>query len=160
MINKHDTRENYCRMLGHVLNFKYCRTMKEGLPCGRILDCWFEVMPIQEFIGQVYRERLKESKIPFGGYLVNRMEMFAESIPIDLATASSCLTGLQAPGLNVHEFEKKLITNLSEVQSRKRSERESIMPLLQSGDSTFAVPELEKPVAELRDLALLAQSLS
>ena len=109
---------------------------------------------------QLYRERLKESKIPFGGYLVNRMEMFAESIPIDLATASSCLTGLQAPGLNVHEFEKKLITNLSEVQSRKRSERESIMPLLQRGDSTFAVPELEKPVAELRDLALLAQSLS
>ncbi|MBC8318855.1 MAG: hypothetical protein H8E41_13200 [Desulfobulbaceae bacterium] len=61
MIDTHDTRENYCRMLGHVLSFQYCRTMKEGLPCGRILDCWFEVMPIQEFIEENYstEEKIK-----------------------------------------------------------------------------------------------------
>ena len=63
MIKKHDKRENYCRMLGHVLPFKYCRTMKEGLPCGRILDCWFEVMPIEQFIEVNYSE--EEKKIIF-----------------------------------------------------------------------------------------------
>ena len=50
-------------MLGHVLTFHYCRTMKEGLPCGRILDCWFEVMPVQQFIEKNYSE--EERKIIF-----------------------------------------------------------------------------------------------
>lgn len=41
-------------MLGHFLIFKYCRSMNEGLPCGRVLDCWFQTFPIQEFIAENY----------------------------------------------------------------------------------------------------------
>ena len=63
MKKKYDTRENYCRMLGHVLPFKYCRTMKEGLPCGRILDCWFKILPIEKFIEENYSD--EEKKIIF-----------------------------------------------------------------------------------------------
>ena len=63
MNDVHDTRENYCRMLGHILTFKYCRTMKEGLPCGRILDCWFELIAIEEFIEENYSDN--EKKIIF-----------------------------------------------------------------------------------------------
>ena len=56
MDTSNDTREVYCRMLGHVLSFRYCRTMQEGLPCGRILDCWFELMDIRRFVADNYSE--------------------------------------------------------------------------------------------------------
>lgn len=51
-----DQREWYCRMLGHALPFKYCRTMQDGLPCRRILDCWYELLPIKEFVAANYTE--------------------------------------------------------------------------------------------------------
>ena len=56
MIEEHEKNENYCRMLGHALPFHYCRTMNSGLPCGRILDCWFERIAIQEFIAKNYNQ--------------------------------------------------------------------------------------------------------
>lgn len=49
-----DTVAGYCPMLGHELTFKYCRTMQMGLPCGRILNCWFERLPVQQFVGDHY----------------------------------------------------------------------------------------------------------
>ncbi len=55
-----DAREVYCRMLGHVLAFRYCRTMQEGLPCGRILDCWFERMDIRKFVADNYSQEEQE----------------------------------------------------------------------------------------------------
>jgi len=59
MINSHDQKETYCRMLGHTLSFNYCRTVNEELPCRKVLDCWFEIFPIQEFILKNY---LKEEQ--------------------------------------------------------------------------------------------------
>ncbi len=43
-------------MLGHVVPFKYCRTVKEGMPCQKVLDCWFEMIPIQKFVDSNYSE--------------------------------------------------------------------------------------------------------
>ncbi len=54
MIEDHDKNEGYCRMLGHSLPFHYCRTMNGGIPCGKILDCWFERIPIKEFVVENY----------------------------------------------------------------------------------------------------------
>ncbi|MEJ2108765.1 MAG: hypothetical protein P8Z37_02415 [Acidobacteriota bacterium] len=45
-----DDRECYCRILGHHLHFSYCRSYQDGLPCYKILDCWFEKFEIREFI--------------------------------------------------------------------------------------------------------------
>ena len=59
MNDKYDKMEGYCRMLGHVLAFRYCRTMNERLPCSRILDCWFRRLPIREFIEENYSEEEK-----------------------------------------------------------------------------------------------------
>lgn len=53
-LTEFDNKEWYCRMLGHTIAFRYCRTMAEGLPCHRILDCWYEILPIQSFIEQNY----------------------------------------------------------------------------------------------------------
>ncbi len=55
-----DTIECYCPMLGHALNFKYCRTMQMNLPCGRILNCWFEILPIQQYIGDHFTKEEQE----------------------------------------------------------------------------------------------------
>ena len=49
-INVFDDKEGYCRMLGHHLRFSYCRSCREGLPCFKILDCWFEEFDVRKFI--------------------------------------------------------------------------------------------------------------
>ena len=38
--NLHDSRESYCRMLGHEVPFHYCRQVADGLPCRLVPDCW------------------------------------------------------------------------------------------------------------------------
>lgn len=60
-IDMYDAEEGYCRMLGHHVPFRYCRTMKSDLPCHWILDCWFERIPVEEYIKTYYNEeeRLK-----------------------------------------------------------------------------------------------------
>jgi len=45
-----DDREGYCRILGHYLCFSYCRSCQEGLPCFKILDCWFEKFDVRQFV--------------------------------------------------------------------------------------------------------------
>lgn len=50
----------YCKMLGHKVPFTYCRSMKEGLPCGKILDCWFEVIPVEVYVETHFTPEEKE----------------------------------------------------------------------------------------------------
>lgn len=52
MKEQYDSQEGYCKMLGHFLTFEYCRTSNKGLPCGKVLDCWFESFAIQDWIGK------------------------------------------------------------------------------------------------------------
>ncbi len=56
MSNQHDTEEGYCKILGHFLTFDYCRTANKGIPCSKVLDCWFQQFPVQEFISENYSE--------------------------------------------------------------------------------------------------------
>jgi hypothetical protein len=60
MIDKYDKAEGYCKMLGHLITFDYCRSANEGLPCNKVRDCWFQHLPIQEFIATNYS--LEEQK--------------------------------------------------------------------------------------------------
>ena len=50
MKDEFDQQEGYCRMLGHFLTFAYCRSMNKGLPCSKVLDCWFQIFAVEEFI--------------------------------------------------------------------------------------------------------------
>ena len=54
MDDRYDSREIYCRKLGHHLTFHYCRSERSGLPCGRIKDCWFDKIPIGDFLRDNY----------------------------------------------------------------------------------------------------------
>ena len=53
-MNSYDSEEIYCRKLGHHLSFKYCRLVNEQLPCPKLADCWFQQLPIQDFLKQNY----------------------------------------------------------------------------------------------------------
>ena len=44
-------------MLGHFLTFDYCRATNKGLPCSKVLDCWFQQFPIEKFINDNYSEK-------------------------------------------------------------------------------------------------------
>jgi hypothetical protein len=70
MIEQHDGLEGYCRRLGHYLSFHYCRRENEGLPCATIRDCWFERLPIGDFLERHYSpEQLARLQAPAQGKL-------------------------------------------------------------------------------------------
>ncbi len=50
MIDEHDHRIRRCPMLGHELAFSYCRRPGRELPCGKIYDCWWEMLDITGFM--------------------------------------------------------------------------------------------------------------
>ncbi len=56
IMEKYDKEEGYCRTLGHYVPFSYCRSMKDGIPCHRVLDCWFERFPVDEYLKAHYGE--------------------------------------------------------------------------------------------------------
>jgi hypothetical protein len=53
---KFDNKSIYCRKLGHYLRFNYCRREKEGLPCRKIVDCWFEKFNIGHYLHDCFKE--------------------------------------------------------------------------------------------------------
>ncbi len=53
-MKRFDSQSVYCRMLGHDVPFSYCREVKDGLPCFKTLDCWFEKIPVQAYFNQHY----------------------------------------------------------------------------------------------------------
>lgn len=59
-IDCYDHEESYCRKLGHTLHFKYCRSAQQGIPCGKIIDCWIGKLPVRQFIMSHYRGRMEE----------------------------------------------------------------------------------------------------
>jgi hypothetical protein len=39
-----------CPRLGHQIEFEFCRQENQGLPCFKILDCWFEYFDVKEYL--------------------------------------------------------------------------------------------------------------
>ena len=55
--NETDLMERRCPRLGGSVFFKYCRTVgDEGLPCFKIMDCWWERFDIQNYLKNNYSE--------------------------------------------------------------------------------------------------------
>ncbi len=60
MITDYDHLEIRCPLLGHPLNFSYCRSANSGRPCRKILDCWFDRFQVQEFVETHFPEGILE----------------------------------------------------------------------------------------------------
>ncbi|MBU2511147.1 hypothetical protein KJ966_07405 [bacterium] len=58
-----DDLEGYCRQLGHTIPFKYCRTQQNGIPCSKLRDCYFERIPIQDFIDNNFSAEEKHAMV-------------------------------------------------------------------------------------------------
>ena len=61
MINQFDTLLQRCPMLGHEVNFSYCREPGQEVPCRKIFDCWFEKMDIQSFVAKHYSDEIQRA---------------------------------------------------------------------------------------------------
>ena len=41
-------------MLGHPIEFSYCRSPGSPLPCRKVFDCWWETFDVESFIRAHY----------------------------------------------------------------------------------------------------------
>ena len=53
-MNEYENKSNYCRKLGQWITFSYCCRENNNLPCRSIVDCWFEILPVREFLEKNY----------------------------------------------------------------------------------------------------------
>lgn len=68
----------YCNQLGMLVNFSYCLSMNEGLPCRNIVGCWENRINIIAFLRQTYAVEQLE-KI-FKGLPKTRIQRIFESL--------------------------------------------------------------------------------
>ena len=45
-----DTVNIRCPRLGHQINFGYCRSENNGLPCFKTLDCWYSHFNVHAYL--------------------------------------------------------------------------------------------------------------
>ncbi len=61
-LEQYDSLEIRCRLLGHQVPFRYCRSSNEDLPCRRIMDCWWERIEIEAYLKEHFtQEELNRS---------------------------------------------------------------------------------------------------
>lgn len=60
MIDQFDEKQTYCKQLGHHVPFKYCRLVNNKLPCTQVFNCWFEILPVREFVAGNYNKEEKK----------------------------------------------------------------------------------------------------
>jgi len=54
-IEQHDHRVHWrCPPLGGEVTFRYCRTVNDGVPCARSVECWRSVFDVKAFLERCY----------------------------------------------------------------------------------------------------------
>lgn len=67
-------------MLGHVIGLGYCRAPGVDLPCGRILDCWWEHFDVEAFVQAHYSpEQIQQALAPRRPKVLTLMELIAKA---------------------------------------------------------------------------------
>jgi hypothetical protein len=67
----------YCNQLGMLIEFSYCTSVNEGLPCRNIIGCWKERTDIISFLRKNFSD--EELKKGFSGPPKSRIERIVES---------------------------------------------------------------------------------
>lgn len=60
MKETYDTLNSYCRMLGHPVPFRYCRSVNQDLPCRNVVACWSVHFSVEDFISSEYSPSERE----------------------------------------------------------------------------------------------------
>ncbi len=80
MIRDYDDLEIYCRMLGHPLTFSYCRSTEGSTPCRRIIDCWFQRIPVQKYLEENFSdEALQQISSPPRDKVLTILELIEQA---------------------------------------------------------------------------------
>lgn len=80
MNTEYDELEIYCRMLGHPLEFSYCRSTAGNTPCRKISDCWHHRIRIQEFLEENFPpETLNRISSPPKDKIVSIIELIEQA---------------------------------------------------------------------------------
>lgn len=80
MIRDYDDLEIYCRMLGHPLTFSYCRSTEGNTPCRRIIDCWFQRIPVQKYLEENFSdEALQQISSPPRDKVLTILELIEQA---------------------------------------------------------------------------------
>jgi hypothetical protein len=68
----------YCNQLGMLVEFSYCTSLNEGLPCRNIIGCWHERTDIIAFLRDTFTDA--ELRKIFSGLPKSRLDRIIESI--------------------------------------------------------------------------------
>ena len=68
----------YCSQLGMLIEFSYCTSMNDGLPCRNIIGCWKERTDIIVFLKEKFAD--EELRKIFSGPPKSRVDRIIESI--------------------------------------------------------------------------------
>ncbi|OGW36737.1 MAG: hypothetical protein A2Y97_13485 [Nitrospirae bacterium RBG_13_39_12] len=68
----------YCHQLGMLVEFSYCTSMNENLPCRNVLGCWKERIDIISFLREKFTDQ--ELKKVFSSPPKSKIERIIELI--------------------------------------------------------------------------------
>ena len=68
----------YCGKLGMLIEFSYCTSLNEHLPCRNIIGCWNSRMDIMGYLKKNFTE--EELREVFSGLPKSRIETIIEAI--------------------------------------------------------------------------------
>lgn len=75
----HRTRMNiYCGQLGMLIEFSYCISLNENLPCRNIIGCWNSRTDIMSYLKDHFTE--EELREVFNGLPKSRIDRIIESV--------------------------------------------------------------------------------
>lgn len=72
-------RDAYCPHMGTIVQFSYCISMNEGLPCRNAVRCWETRTDITKALAERFSE--DELRNAFGGAPKSRIERIVEGLP-------------------------------------------------------------------------------
>ena len=67
----------YCNQLGMLVEFSYCASLNEGLPCRNIIGCWKERIDIMSLLRKNFSDQ--ELKKVFSAPPKSRIDRIIES---------------------------------------------------------------------------------
>lgn len=63
MKEQFDDKTIYCRMLGHPIPFRYCRSVNNALPCRKIRDCWYQRIDVDAYLAENFTAAEREQAL-------------------------------------------------------------------------------------------------
>jgi hypothetical protein len=70
--------EIYCHQMGMLLEFSYCISVNDGLPCRNIIRCWEKRTDIYKLLKERFTE--EELRMAFSGLPKSRIERIIDEL--------------------------------------------------------------------------------